>query len=296
MTTKTLIGKNNYLFLQNDTTFEIKQHCSIQSLVNPCYLINSYEKIIDKFLLIIIPDKSYVLQKYLPDNYQLLYRPTFDAYSNYLGNHLLDGYESFKLFDDLYYKTDTHINNNGAMIIYYEFINKINQLFSIGICNKKNFICVKHDVVSLNSLGLGKGDLTWNSNLNGQLLYSISDTYYSIVNSEQYYMKYLFTNDSMLRTLKITEHDLIDNTIDNVNKILDWCIISEYILYKKNINCCNKYKIVIFYDSNLCSTLHLYLNLFYEAYCVKSKFNIVTINLLQPNYVFQFSIERFLNV
>ena len=67
-----------------------------------------------------------------------------------------------------------------------------------------------------------------------------------------------------------------------------------YILYKKNIASANNYKILIFYDSFLLSTLHLYMNLFYETYCLKTTFNIDIVNSINPDYVFEFRVERFL--
>jgi len=289
---KTLIGKDNYLFLQNDSARELEIHNDNLSLVD-CNFYKKYEHIIDKFLIIVFPNKSYIYKYFLPDNYNLKYRPGFDIYNNYLQNRMLDGYEILKDIDDSYYKTDTHINTKGALIIYYEFIKKINILFNINI-NACNYLCSKRNVDSLNSLNLGIGDLTWSNNLGDQQLESLSDTYYEIVDNEQIYMRYIFTEFGELKTFEYVDNTMIDKTCDNINKLLDWQIISSYILSKKNRTNGNNYKVIIFYDSFLCSTLHLYMNLFYEVYCVKNIFDIDIINLIQPDYVFEFRVERFL--
>jgi hypothetical protein len=86
------------------------------------------------------------------------------------------------------------------------------------------------------SLGLAIGDLTWDINLGHQILETKNDTYYEIVDSEQLYVKYLFTDNSEIKTLEYIDNTLIDKTSDNVNKNLDWNIISKYILIHRNIN------------------------------------------------------------
>ena len=289
---KTLVGKNGYLFLQNDSCQELEVHNNNLSLVSNNFY-EKYENIKDKFLLIVFPNKSYIYSHFLPDIYHLTYRPAFDIYKNYFNEHILDGYSFLKNSDDTYFKTDTHINNKGAIIIYNEFINKINQLFNCNI-NVFNYTCNKIEVDDLNSLGLAIGDLTWDLNLGDQILESKKDTYYEIICSEQLYVKYTFHETTEIKTLEYTNNTILDKTIDNIHKNLDWNIISKYILFKQNINCDNKSKVVIFYDSFLCSTLQLYMNLFYEVYFVKACFDIHIVNLINPDYIFEFRVERFL--
>jgi hypothetical protein len=289
---KTLIGKNNYLFLQNDSARELEVHNDNLKLVDPQFY-KKYETVIDKFLMIVFPNKSYIYKDFLPDNYNLKYRTGFDIYNNYLQNHILDGYELLKDIDDTYYKTDTHINTKGALIVYNEFIKKINQLFNLNIITY-NYTCTKQNVGSLISLNLEIGDLTRIYNLGDLQLESLSDTYYGIVENEQLFMRYVFTESDELKTFEYIDNAIVDKTYDNINKILDWQMISSYILFKKNKTSVNNYKVIIFYDSFLLSTFHLYMNLFYEVYCVKNYFNIDIVNLIQPDYVFEFRVERFL--
>ena len=84
---KTLIGKNGYLFLQNDSCKEIEVHNNNLCLVD-LQFYKRYETILDKFLFIVIPNKSLIYAEHLPDIYNLQYRPGFDLYSNYnyIGN------------------------------------------------------------------------------------------------------------------------------------------------------------------------------------------------------------------
>ena len=78
-----------------------------------------------------------------------------------------------------------------------------------------------------------------------------------------------------------------------IDKIIDWTIISKYILYKINPDL--KYKVLIFYDSFLLSTLELYLTMFNTVYVAKTIYNNNLIQLIKPDYIFEFRCERFLN-
>lgn len=290
---KTLIGKNGYLFLQNDSARELEVHSNNLSLVNNNFY-KKYETIKDKFLIIVFPNKSYIYSNYLPDNFNIKYRPGFEIYKNYFNNNILDGYQFLKDIDDTYYKTDTHINNKGSLIIFNEFINKMNDIFEGLNINIIQYEYNKIEVENLNSLGLGIGDLTWDLNLGDQILESKKDNYYEIIGSEILYTRYKFNENSEIKTLQYIDNSIIDKTIDNYDKILDWHIISHYILFKQNSNIDNKLKVVIFYDSFLCLALQLYMNLFYEVYFIKSIFDINIINFINPDYIFEFRVERFL--
>jgi hypothetical protein len=283
---KTLIGKNGYLFLQNDSCKEIEVHNNNLCLVD-LQFYKRYETILDKFLFIVIPNKSLIYAEHLPDIYNLQYRPGFDLYSNYFKHHLIDMFPSL-INLDTYYKTDTHINNKGGLIMYNNFIDKINNLFGLTIV-KQEYTLNAIECKSLCELGIGIGDLAWPSNLGNQTLSSTYDVFYTINNTEQLYCKYIFTPESYIRLLN---NNCIDETLKNLNKVLEWNIISNYILYVKNKD--KKYKVVIFYDSFLISTLQLYIPLFHEIFFIKSIFDIEKINIIKPDYVFEFRCERFL--
>ena len=85
------------------------------------------------------------------------------------------------------------------------------------------------------------------------------------------------------------------NISDNYDKkSLYWNDIKHLIIYSKNYNIYNNIKVVIFYDSFLASTLNLYTELFNEVYMIKSIFSTKFIEYINPDFVLEFRIERFL--
>ena len=71
---KTLIGKDEYLFLINDSNKEMDIHVNGYNNVT-IESFKKYEKYLDKFLIFIYPNKSYHLRQYLPNNIISQYRP-----------------------------------------------------------------------------------------------------------------------------------------------------------------------------------------------------------------------------
>jgi hypothetical protein len=288
---KTLIGKDGFLFLQNDSSNELEIHnnnlCKVDNL-----FYKKYENIINKFLLIVFPNKSFVCKKKLPDEYNLQYRPGFESYQKYLNNNILDGY-NYANNEDTFYKTDTHMNLKGCTQVYYAFINKVNQLFNFNI-KSKNINLETKEVLSLSELSLGIGDLTWSNNLGNQELVNTNDTYFFSNDFELIYCKYNITLDSEIIFLLFNNNSFENITSSLINQILTWEHLSKYTLYKKNNNSENKIKVLIFYDSFLLSTMSLYLNMFEEVYMVKSTFDQNLVNVINPDYIFEFRVERFL--
>ena len=226
---KTLIGKDGHLFLINDKNKELQVHCNNLNLV--------IDKTLDRynfnnFILIIFPDKSVLYKDMLPDKYLSKYRPALDIYKKKLKNKLLDTLDVLKDKTDVYYKTDTHINLNGNYIVYLKFIKKINKLFQFNL-SARNIVLDKIDC-ELYSLGLGIGDLTWPANLGNQVLAYNMDTYYYSNSVMDFFNKYKIINTSSIRFLT---YGLIDKTklLAANNSIVDWNIISKYIIYNKNI-------------------------------------------------------------
>ncbi len=100
---------------------------------------------------------------------------------------------------------------------------------------------------------------------------------------------YIIKNEN---SIKFLDYELNDNTVVLENQNTTWDIISKYIIYNKNEQC--KHRVLIFYDSLLLNTLPLYLKLFGEVYLVKSIYSNDLIKLINPEYVFEFRVERFL--
>jgi hypothetical protein len=286
---KTLIGKENFLFLTNDSGQELKIHCDNLNLISDPNL-SRYN--FDKFLIVVLPNKSYIYRKYLPDNYHVKYRPALEIYKNKFNNKLIDAYDLLKDEEDVYYKTDTHINLKGNYIIYKNFIEKVNEIYNLNL-NIKN-IKILSKSCHLNTLKYGIGDLTWADNLGNQELQDINDTYYYSEDFIDLYNSYVIKDENDIRFL---DYKIVDITkkLEEKNEFTRWEIVSNHIIYKKNIEKNdNPIKVVIFYDSFLLSILPLYLDLFYEVYMIKSIYDNSLINLIKPDYVFEFRVERFL--
>ena len=283
---KTVIGKNNYLFLINDDSKELQQHCDNFILVKDVGLSRYTFK---NYFITVFPDKSVQCKDYLPDNYKVKYRPGFEIYLKKFKNKLLDTYQMLKDKDDIFYKTDTHMNLKGCYIVYCEFIKKINIIYNLNLIVKP--IKIEQKECILTSIGCGIGDLTWPTNLGSQTLDDINDTYYFSNDVLPFYNSYKINNAGNIR---IINYDLEDKTneLQDKNEFLHWNIISTYIIHK-NTNP-NTKKVVIFYDSFLLSTLPLYIDLFENVYFIKQVFNINILNKIKPDYVFEFRVERFL--
>jgi len=282
---KCLIGKNNYLFLINDSCNELQIHCNNLNLIKDKSLSHIKFK---NYMIIIFPDKSLYYKKYLPDEYIVKYRPGVDLYKTILGNKVFDAYEFMKDTNDLYYKTDTHINLKGNYLVYLEFINKCNSDYNMNLKPKVININVKENV-KLSSLNIGIGDLTWSMNVGDQILDDTNDNYYYSNDITEFYLRYKIQNTDYL----FYNYKLENKTKELENKIVDWNIISSYIIYKNN-NLKEKNKVLIFYDSFLINMIPIYIELFNEVYFIKNVYNNELIDLINPDYIFEFKIERFL--
>jgi hypothetical protein len=289
---KSLIGKNGYLFLQNDSSQELKIHCENLCLVKDT-LLKRYNPYKDKYLLVVFPDKSYICKAFLPDKFDSKYRPGIDIYKEHFKDKLIDGYEALKDIDDIYYKTDSHINLKGAYTIYCTFIDKFNELFKPLQLEKQILVLEKREVSSLHNTGSGLGDLMWVTNLGNQTLLNTSDNFYYCNELPEIYLKYKITNDSHLRLMSLENKTIVDKTQLYIDKIITWPSLSSHFIYKKNDGK-PKYKCLIFYDSFLLSTLSLYLELFEDMYLAKSAFHKELIDVINPDFIFEFRIERFL--
>ena len=286
---KTLIGKNDYLFLQNDSNKELEIHINNLCLVREDFH-KQLEKYIHKYLLIVFPDKSLIHKEYLPEGFEVKYRPGLDKYKNYLKDHILDLYSYLK-HEDSYYKTDTHMNLNGACISYGVVLEKIKELFDFDVEKRVNIRMEKKECV-LKELHLALGDLTLEMNLGDQTLNNISDTYY--YSEDVKGILYLYSLNENDKKISIVDYDLNDCTHLFIGNVIDWNVISNYIIYSNNEEVKEKKKILIFYDSFLLSSLSLWMQTFNEIFFVKNEFSPELIEKINPDYIFEFRVERFL--
>lgn len=287
---KTLIGKEGWLFLQNDSAKELEVHCDNLQLASG-KMIDRFQGVKENYLLTVFPNKSLIMKQFLPDGFDPKFRPAFDKYAEFLKSHILDGLSVLLPITDTlsYYKTDTHINTLGAYLIYRAFVHKVNEQFGFGIAIKDIEFKEQH-VASLSDLQLGIGDLTWNLNLGPQKLETMADLFYDSPELEKIYMNYVIAPTKQIQILNYTLSNVTSTFTDSV---LDWGIISKHILYQHN-SAAHAKKVLIFFDSFLLSTLSLYLTMFSDVFLAKCVFNKQLVDQVNPDYIFEFRVERFL--
>jgi hypothetical protein len=275
---KTLIGKEGYLFLTNDGNREIEKHCSKEYACNTD-VVNMYSKL-ENFLLVVFPDKSYVLPQYLPDGFNPIYRPVFDHYRKALGDRIVDGYDIIKDTPEIFYKVDSHMNTKGCIMILNAAIGRLNSLFGYILatvnCQLKRVECEPFE-----------GDLTIPINLGGQQLESKRDVHYYA--DEYIYIRSLKVTGTPFRILTKT---LEDCTVKLLGQQITWEIISEYIFYQKNAD--KTGKVVVFCDSFTIPNMCYILSMFNEVYLIKDKFRTKLVEMIAPTHIIEMRIERFL--
>ena len=87
----------------------------------------------------------------------------------------------------------------------------------------------KKEVISLSELQLGIGDLTWKSNLGDQSIDNTNDIYYYSDDFELIYCK-KYIDDAF--KLLLFDNIIIDETNKHIGKLLEWTLVSKYILNK----------------------------------------------------------------
>lgn len=280
---KTLKGKHNYLFLINDAANSLNRHL-FASNKKWRHIIRS--KKITK--LLVFPDKEIICKDFLPDDKKIKYRENLDHYIRYFKDNLLDPTNILDHSD--YYKTDSHINNKGALKIYKYFNNIISTIHNINI-PEEEVILEENKTDALSTIGKGIGDLTWDSNKGSVQLDDISDIYYRLPKKYDFYCTTYENNEK--------DFQILSSTLKNIsssykNKSIDWHCISKNILYyKSDVASINK-KVIIFYDSFLLSSIGLYKNMFKEIYLIKNLYDDTYNNKIKPDYIFEFRVERFL--
>lgn len=230
-------------------------------------------------------------QDFLPNKVEIIYRPGFNIYKNKFGSRLLDCNSILDIYD--YYKTDTHINIKGSYKVFKMVIQKLEEIFNVTINNFNNLQINSTQVQCLSELNEGVGDLTWDMNKGDLIIDNISDIYYSISNPSytKFYLNiYLQDKDSY----QILDIDLNDISSKYYNEKISWDIINIVYLYKKNILYKINKRVIIFYDSFLLAVINLYKDIFKEVFLVKEIFRNDIINKINPDFIIEFRVERFL--
>jgi hypothetical protein len=283
---KTLIGKNGFLFLKNDSNKELEIHCN--NLDNTSIEhINKYKQYNDKLMLIIYPDKSFVCKEYLPHKYNAQFRPGYLKYKE----NLSEIYDMYPYIKDIsvFSKTDTHFNILGCYIVYKKFI----ELFNIKF--NKNLIPIELELTSdtcIDNKCLCDGDLTESINRGNLQLACSSETIFKTTNYDlDFIYTYIITTHN---NFKILDYSLNDVTSKFIGQTLSWNILTNYIIFYHNENSETDYTSIIFHDSFLVKPYKLYINSLSNTFLIKNNFNTQIIDLIKPDYILEFRIERFL--
>jgi hypothetical protein len=282
---KTIIGKNNYLFLST----EVEKHTGhIGS--NHGFLKQKYLPYMSKLLLIIFPSKCVVCKSNLPDDIQCDFRDGLKNHKEVLQNNIIDCFEECNE-EEMFYKTDSHMNLLGAERVYKMFLKKMSDLFNLSI-NEKKIIVERQEVNALSDLKLEMGDLAWIANLGNQQIDSTKDNFFYSEEVEIIFCKRVVSDEGKMRVLT---KELKDITKDVEGQRVEWNnILSPYILFQRNEESEINKKVIIFYDSFLVNTLSLYLEMFREVFLIKTEFQGHYVDIINPDYVIEFRAERFL--
>jgi len=241
-----------------------------------------------RFMMVIYPDKSVVCKDKLPDGFISAHRPAATLYKQVLGDKVLDAYDVLNGVDEIFYKTDTHLNLKGNVLVYNAFLSKLRETYGVDVVARE--VELKRRECELNTLPYGMGDLLWKTNLGDQVVPTHLDVYYSSPQIEPIYQTHVL---SFLRgRIRLLDYALFDMTETFHGATLSWDIISNHILCQCNPG--KNYTVVIFYDSFLLNVMDLYLAMFQRVFLIKNVYNPALIQQLSPDFVFEFRVERFL--
>lgn len=267
---KTLKGKDGYLFLINDTNYEIEQH--FNSSYKNKFNANIFEKDlifkkkycrennIDHYFFI-VPDKSLVCKDFLPFDVKIVKR-NYDSISHLIPDFIQN------LNPSCYFKNDTHINSHGGSELSYCILNHINNSFT-----REDFEKLIDEQQIVDHLGYN-GDLTYEQN------WSYSDEEkvdYLDEKKIRYVNKYLL------------------NLNDEIPAIFKFSSVRETNYYKNEHSFTNL-RALIFHDSSinlLTSKLGIYFRemlLYWDHW----SFSKDVIEWFKPDIILEIRTERFL--
>ena len=302
---KTLIGKNNILFLQNDTnksliTYAVNNNIFdiyIEKYTNIIKLLSNNKKnYLDKIYTFIFPDKSYIYYKYLPNYINLI-----DKYFKNFINKKYNVYYNIELYSEIdYYKKDTHINISGLNKFFKYMCNVLN----IKLTNEiENLLNIKQTDNYL----YGFGDLLWENNLSNEKKIMITniqkdfENNYDWVNIEKFYCNHInnFTNKYKNIIIKIINKKTYKEIYLNNNEFVNWNIISENIIISNNtnnintnnintnnintnnINTNNINTVLIFYDSFITHLIPIFMIVFNKCIFIKETLSSHYLNIYE---------------
>tara|TARA_Y100000389_G_scaffold190557_1_gene215529 strand:- start:1433 stop:2326 length:894 start_codon:yes stop_codon:yes gene_type:complete len=295
MDTKTLVGKDGYLFLARTSGSGMEYHTGEKKItLHGTALAARYGPVIHKTFMVVVPDKEVVCREFLPDGLECAHRPHCDLYKRYFGRSIIDGFGLLDATD--YYKTDTHINNKGALKLYRAVVEFLNERFGLGIQND-GYDTSPAGVSALadHPVWHDLGDLTWPLNAGVLNLGDVSDTYHEIVSPPQALCPMGHIVESAVnKAYRVLTLALEDVTEKWVGKHITWECTGKHILLCEGSKRPVQKRVLVFYDSMLLQQLGLYRELFSTAYFARSVFNQELVCKIDPDLVIEARAERFL--
>ena len=135
--TKTIIGNNNFLFLKSEVEQHFLNNLECDNSIHINKYIDNLKKNSNFFFMFIVPDKSIICKNNLPNN---INKSKIFRYANLLNNNnIIDLNNYLNLNETHYFKSDTHINCFGSLMIAEQIVKQLcNSTFDIS--DKLNYL------------------------------------------------------------------------------------------------------------------------------------------------------------
>lgn len=269
---KTIKGKNDFLFLYNDSNNEIKQHFdfnyenifNVDEFLDEYYFKkNLFEKNSIEYYYFSIPDKSIVCKDFLP------FEVTDIKRNVDLCDEIVDfaGY----LNNTCYYKVNSHINFKGSEILAFKILNYVNNDFTISDWNNIiNLTCKDAEIKR------------------GSDLLSIENWSFSIKEKRLFYDKYAENDEYFVYPINIIHRDIPDE--------FKFCGKRESFHIQNKDSFSDK-RVLFFRDSSFISFIDYFSFYFREmfVYWDHGSLNEELINYYNPDIIIELRTERFID-
>ena len=190
-----------------------------------------------------------------------------------------------------YYKTDTHVNFNGAYKVYLHILDQVNARFGLKLVPIDLELSQKRCVLNVENFAYG--DLLEPENL-GALQISEEDrqdVYWTSPDLDFWYYK---KTVELNAGFTFYDYKMKDVTSELGGQVLGWNLLRNHVMKFENRHNKSEFVTLIFYDSFLCTSLQLWGLTLSTTYFIKNKFDPYFVEMIKPDYVLEFRIERFL--
>lgn len=269
---KSIKGKNDFLFLFNDSNNELKQHFDFnyenkfiknEFLDEYYFKKNLFEENNIEYHYFSIPDKSVVCKDFLP----------FDITGIKRNVDLCDEIVDFAdyLNNTCYYKVNSHINIKGSEIITFKILNYINNNFTINEWNNiVNLTCEDVEIIRGSDLLMEKN---WS---------------FSYKEKKLLFNKYAENSEYTVRPKNISHESIPDE--------FKFCGKRESE-HTRNEDSFSDKRVLFFRDSSFISFLDFFSFYFREifAYWDHGSLNDELIKYFNPDIIIELRTERFID-